>query len=479
MHSTYLRNFLSTAALVIVSFMMIGIAFGIVSRSVLVTDNRRSAEATSREIVRMAEAYDRTEDLGSSELRMALSAVSGSTGEHLFISDPDGVILTCSDSELLCGHVGGRLDPEVFSGLSPTEPKALLGSLGGLYEDPSFVVATPIRNAGGVLTGYLFVAVGPAQQLDVWQTIFPLFLLISMIVLLLALIFSFAGSKLLSRPLRSITDAARRFGKGDLSARVEKTDRIDEIGELTEAFNSMADAIEKSEEERREFIANVSHELKTPMTTIAGFADGILDGTIPPGSEKRYLQTISSETKRLSRLVRSMLELSRLQAGDRNALLKNSFDITEILRLTLINFADKIESRHLDVDFQVPEDPVIVLGDPDAITQVVYNLVDNAVKFSRDGTELGVTLWKDDRKAYVSVRNRGATIPEAEIPRLFDRFHKGDRSRSRDRDGVGLGLYIVKTILNNHGEDIAVTSRQGVTDFVFSLTLRQEKGKQS
>ena len=479
MHSTYLRNFLSTAALVIVSFLMIGIAFGIVSRSVLVTDNRRSAEATSREIVRMAEAYDGTEDLGSPELRMALCSVAGSTGEHLFIADPDGVILTCSDSELLCGHIGGRLDPEVLSGLSPVEPKALLGSLGGLYEDPSFVVASPIKNGAGILTGYLFVAVGPAAQLDVWQTIFPLFLLISMIVLLLALIFSFAGSKLLSRPLRAITDAARRFGKGDLSARVEKTDRLDEIGELTEAFNSMADAIEKSEEERREFIANVSHELKTPMTTIAGFADGILDGTIPPENRDRYLQTISSETKRLSRLVRSMLELSRLQAGDREALLKNSFDVAEVLRLTLINFADKIESRHLDVDFQVPEDPVAVLGDPDAITQVVYNLLDNAIKFSHDGTELGISLWKDDRKAYVSVRNHGATIPEAEIPRLFDRFHKGDRSRSRDRDGVGLGLYIVKTILINHGEDIAVTSRQGVTDFVFSLTLRQEKGKQS
>ena len=198
---------------------------------------------------------------------------------------------------------------------------------------------------------------------------------------------------------------------------------------------------------------------------------------IPPESEKKYLQTISSETKRLSRLVRSMLELSRIQAGNREDLLSQSFDISEVLRRTLVNFIDKIEERGLDVDFQVPEEPIVVIGNADAITQVVYNLFDNAVKFSRNGTELGVSLWKDDAKAYVSVRNHGSTIPEAEIPLLFERFHKSDRSRSQDRDGVGLGLYIVKTILNNHGEDIAVTSRQGVTDFVFTLALKPESKK--
>ena len=274
-----------------------------------------------------------------------------------------------------------------------------------------------------------------------------------------------------------MAEAARRYGRGDLSVRVDIHDRDDEIGELAEAFNSMAESLERAETRRSEFIANVSHELKTPMTTIAGFADGILDGTIPPESERKYLQTISSETKRLSRLVRSMLEVSRLQAGDPAELLKHSFDIGEILRRTLLNFEDKIESKSLDVNFQVPEEAILVLGTSDAITQVVYNLFDNAVKFAREGTELGVSLRTDSVKAYISIRNRGNTIPESEIPLLFERFHKSDRSRSQDRDGVGLGLYIVKTILNNHGEDVAVTSRQGVTDFVFTLALKQENKK--
>ncbi len=259
-----------------------------------------------------------------------------------------------------------------------------------------------------------------------------------------------------------------------LFRRVEDEGRCDELGELTASFNAMAESLEKSEEKRREFIANVSHELKTPMTTIAGFADGLLDGTIPPENQEKYLSTISAETKRLSRLVRRMLELSRLQAAEREDLQRMTFDISEVLRRTLLNFADKINARGLDVDARVPEERIDVLGDEDAVTQVVYNLLDNAVKFSRAGSVLGLSLWKQGSKAYVSVKNTGDTIPEAEIPLLFDRFHKTDRSRSRDRDGVGLGLYIVKTILNNHGEDIAVTSREGVTEFVFTLTLQKD-----
>ncbi len=473
MHSSYFRTFITTAVLVIFSFLLIGLSFGVVSRNVFLSETQDRVMNSSEQVSRMAEAYAREGDLRSLELRMTLSTIASSTGQHIFITNPRGVVVSCSDNSVFCEHMGTTLDSSVTEDLSEQSRSTFRGTLGGMYGDTHFTAATPLHDSRSNLMGYLFVSRDTKAALDVWEDILPLFFLISIAVLIMALILSYASSRLLSKPLRDMADTARRFGQGDFSARVETDGRGEEIDELTEAFNSMADSLEKSEERRREFLANVSHELKTPMTTIAGFADGILDGTIPPQSQKRYLQTISSETKRLNRLVRSMLELSRLQAGDRNTLLQNSFDVSEVLRLTLINFVDKIEARRLDVDFQVPEEPMIVLGDPDAITQVVYNLLDNAVKFSREGTELGISLWKDNAKAYVSIRNRGSTIPEAEIPLLFDRFHKSDRSRSQDRDGVGLGLYIVKTILTSHGEDIAVTSRQGVTDFVFTLTLKQ------
>lgn len=472
MHSTYLKNFISSALLVLTSLIMIGAAFTFISRDVFITDVRKDMMDNAREVSQAAANYAEAGDLNSLELRMTLTTIGTSTKQHVFIASPDGCVVSCSDAGTFCDHIGMRLDDTVLASLVQNGSFTVLSSLGSFYPEERYVAAAAMHGQNGGILGYVFVSKDTLTALGVWQTILPLLFLISLVVLLLALIFSFAGSKMLAQPLRDMASAARRFGRGDLSVRVEQTDRSDEIGELTEAFNSMAESLEKSEEKRREFIANVSHELKTPMTTISGFADGILDGTIPPEKQDKYLQIISSESKRLARLVRSMLELSRLQAEDRSVLLKKSFDIAETLRLTLINFADKIECKGLDVDFQVPEDAMPVLGDCDAITQVVYNLLDNAIKFAKDGSALGVSLWKDNCKAYVSVRNHGSTIPEAEIPLLFDRFHKGDRSRSQDRDGVGLGLYIVKTILNNHGEDIAVTSRQGVTDFVFTLSLK-------
>ena len=217
-------------------------------------------------------------------------------------------------------------------------------------------------------------------------------------------------------------------------------------------------------------MANISHELKTPMTTIAGFTDGILDGTIAPDRERAALQTISSETRRLSRLVRRMLDLSRLQSAE-TVTCQEQFDISEVMLRVLVSLETKINSRRLDVDTQLPDGPVLVWGDPDSITQVCYNLLDNAIKFSQEGGVLGLSIAAKGGKAHVTVRNVGDTIPPEELAMIFDRFHKSDKSRSVDREGVGLGLYIVKTILNNHKENITVTSENGVTEFTFTLTL--------
>jgi len=291
------------------------------------------------------------------------------------------------------------------------------------------------------------------------------------VVLCVAFITSSITSLRLTNPLKEIAETARKFGHGEYEVRVQGYEkRKDEVGELAEAFNAMADNIAQSEARRSEFVANISHELKTPMTTISGFAEGILDGTIPPDREREYLKVISSETKRLSRLVRKMLDLSRLQSAE-YVTPQEQFDVSEVMLRVLVSLETKINDKHLDVDTQLPDDPVQVWGDPDAITQVCYNLLDNAIKFSYEESTLGITVTTRAGKAYVSVRNHGDTIPPDELPLVFDRFHKTDRSRSVDREGVGLGLYIVKTVLNNHHENITVTSADGVTEFTFTLTL--------
>ena len=179
-----------------------------------------------------------------------------------------------------------------------------------------------------------------------------------------------------------------------------------------------------------------------------------------------------SETRRLSRLVRRMLDLSRLNAlAEDTVTAQEQFDLTEVVSQVLISLETKITGRKLDVDVQMPDDKLMVWGDPDSITQVCYNLVDNAAKFAPEGSTITVQISKKDGKAYTTVQNLGATIPPDELPLLFDRFHKADYSRSMDREGVGLGLYIVKTILNKLKENITVTSEDGVTRFTFTLTL--------
>ena len=229
--------------------------------------------------------------------------------------------------------------------------------------------------------------------------------------------------------------------------------------------------VEQTWKIQKQFVADASHELKTPMTTIAGFAEGLLDGTIPKEDENKYLTIIADETRRLSRLVREMLDMSRM--SDHVAAPENmkDFNLNEAIIATLLNFETRAEDKKLAVELHLPDDTLTVRGNEDAIRRVIYNLLDNAIKFAKEGGTLGVSLWQQGEKAYVSISDEGETIPPDDLPFIFDRFHKSDRSRSLDRDGVGLGLYLVKSILNAHDEDIAVTSKDGVTKFVFTMTL--------
>ena len=208
---------------------------------------------------------------------------------------------------------------------------------------------------------------------------------------------------------------------------------------------------------------------KTPMTTIGGYIDGMLDGTIPPEKQQHYMQIVSGEVRRLSRLVRNMLDIAKLQAMGVEESRKTRFDLGEELSDVLITFEQKIYNKHLDVRVDLPDKPVWTRAERDSITQVIYNLIDNAIKFCPDGGRLALRLQLDGGKARVTVENTGPTIDKDELPLLFDRFHKADKSRSADREGWGLGLYIAKTIVGAHGGDIWATSENGVTQFNFTL----------
>lgn len=294
-------------------------------------------------------------------------------------------------------------------------------------------------------------------------------------VMIAALIALYFITERTIEPLRDMSRAAKKMAAGQFDTQVTVRGN-DEVAQLAKAFTQMSESLRSMERMRNSFIANISHDLRTPMTTISGFIDGILDGVIPPEEQEHYLRVVSGEVRRLSRLVNQLLDISRLQAGDRK-LVKRSFDICEMGRQILISFEQKIEEKGLDVSFSCDQERMYVWGDQDAVHQILYNICDNAVKFSREGgrLELGFIWQKDSdnrqaRKALIRVYNEGQGIPPEDLPYIFERFYKSDKSRSLDKTGVGLGMYIAKTIIEAHGETISVRSEYGKNcEFTFTM----------
>ncbi len=275
------------------------------------------------------------------------------------------------------------------------------------------------------------------------------------------------------RPLREIGRAAKSFSRGKFNIRV-KVRGNDELAELADSFNKMAIAIESKDEMQKNFLSNVSHDLKTPMTTIAGFVDGILDGAIPPDKQDYYLNIIKNEVKRLSRLVTSLLDLSRLQSGERKFEFKQ-FNICELTRQTVLSFENQLEDKKLDVEFDMDDFDMMAYGDKDAINQVIYNLCHNAIKFSYEGAKYKVSLKYDEENIRFTMFNEGIGIASDDLPFVFDRFYKSDKSRGLDKTGTGLGLFISKTIIDAHSQSISARSEYGKWCEMSFTIARQEK----
>ncbi|MDR3982223.1 MAG: ATP-binding protein [Dysosmobacter sp.] len=472
----YWRQLFVTAGMVMLTLFLLGASFFSLSynyaRSQQSDELLDRAEIMSRLSVDYLESgrYLNIEDLRNDPGFQQLASFGATVSDVQFmICDTEGHVLLSTD-ENLSGKVV-TMPEEMTREILEEGSTSRRDDLGGLYEQKRMVVGVPVVNRDTDRTVGVVYAVSLSTSADtMWQGFVGLFFMTAFVVLMIAFMASSITAMRQVQPIREMVQATRQYAEGDFDVRMKDYGQRDEMGELAASFNNMAESLQQTERQRREFIANISHELKTPMTTIAGYTDGILDGTIPPENERQYLQIISNESRRLSRLVRRMLDVSQLQVMDP---LKSGshFDICESMRRVLISMEKKITDRHLDVDADIPEEPILVRGDNDMITQVIYNLLENATKFAREGTTLYLGVTTIDGKARVTVRNLGDTIPAEELPLLFERFHKSDKSRSEDKDGVGLGLYIVKTILEQHKEKINVTSENGVTTFAFSLSM--------
>jgi signal transduction histidine kinase len=438
--------------------------------------------SSSREVIRnVYHSWDGSGDFpdfvleSKADLKKILDAISNRDSNlSVFITDEAGKIL------LIAGI------PEGIPEMALVPDKAVLdlkengeyftsGTLGDLYKNRHLIAAYAVAGSEQNMVGSVFVCSSSAQEDALISIMTETIIMASLWVMLAAMIAVYFISDRIIGPLHSMKNAAKQFARGDFEARVVVSGK-DEIAELGAAFNSMAQSLEHLETMRNSFLANVSHDLRTPMTTISGFIDGINSGAIPPEKHSYYLNIISGEVHRLSRLVSQLLDISKLESGDRK-FVPAPFDVCETARLILISFEQRIEEKRLDILFETDADSMIAYADKDSIHQVMYNLCENAIKFSREEGMLRISIKRGEKnKLVISVYNEGAGIPREDLPLVFDRFYKSDKSRGLDKNGVGLGLYIVKTIVEAQGESISVQSEPGeYCEFDFTLEESDRK----
>ncbi|NLL91232.1 MAG: HAMP domain-containing histidine kinase [Ruminococcaceae bacterium] len=401
-------------------------------------------------------------------LEKELSLIEAGMGPSVIFADTEGKIVACSEPD--CNHRTMMLPKAFIEKVAESGSAFEVGELGGVFRDNGKYTYGTNFEVEGEIIGYILVSTPLAERADYLLSSIGTFAAALIITMICSSIIIFYSTKMLTKPIEEITDAAERFGHGDLDVRVSESGD-DEIGHLATVFNRMAETFSELELSRRSFVANVSHELRTPMTSIGGYVDGILDGTISEKQQNEYLKVVSDEIKRLSRLTSSLLAITSMEAKkkDINFISVNSWDV--ILEI-LWSMEQRINAGGIVLkDLQIERMPV--LCDPDLLHLIIYNLIDNAIKFTpRDGF-ISITVKRAAEYTRICVCNSSLGIPSEDIPHLFERFYKGDKSRSIDKSGTGLGLYIVKTLVTMMHGDISLTcDRNNIVKFTVSLKSR-------
>ncbi len=336
-----------------------------------------------------------------------------------------------------------------------------------VFNTPVLTVATPVIQNDKIV-GYVFVHKQIYEMDQSLMAMYRQIVLAAALAALFGMVITYFFSKSMLRPLGVVTLGAKRLAKGDFDIYL-RVSAQDEIGQLAYTFNSVAADLKRYEEARENLIANVSHELRSPLTSIQGLIQASLDGTIPKDEIDHYLEVVLDESKRLNLLITDMLDLAKIESGQFPMQIEE-VELNELMRRVLISFESKINAKKLEVEADFAEDKTLVMADMNRLTQVLHNIIENAIKFVPEEGRLRLTTQLYDKAVWVSINNSGVPIASEELPYLFDRFYKIDKSHTREQEGTGIGLSIVKNILKAHGQKIWVTSNaQDGTTFTFTL----------
>ncbi len=472
--------------LLLISFTIMGVALGLFVRNYWEKEKFALLESNcyriADSVIQLVDS-DYAQKYPSSTVLIIsnnLATFSDSISADFFICDTAGNSLYCRemqqrDMNLYTGEciIHKRIEiPSFMLQKLSDGPLSCISDFDGNLAENNFVYMVPLSLNGTEIGAVIGMQPVSSSFRPYIVQLLRMFLLSTLFTLCVAFVAVYLMSYELTKPLRQMSDATKSYANGDFSKRI--TVRGDnEVSELASAFNSMAKALASLESSRRSFVANVSHELKTPMTTIGGFIDGILDGTISEDKHSYYLSIVSDEVKRLSRLVTGMLNMSKIEAGELS-LNYRDFDICDMIFRITLGFEQIIESKQLQITGLESMTSTVVQGDEDMLTQVVYNLIDNAVKFTPENGEIHFDVTKDNQNICIRIRNTGKGISSEELSKIFERFYKVDKSRSFDVKGAGLGLYLAKSIVEMHGGQITASSIENqYTEFSFCIPSKK------
>lgn len=409
------------------------------------------------------------------DVQQEVKLISRTSSTVVFITDADGVMTLCSEGKE-CKNGVARVGQDILAQAAEPDGFFEAGTLDGFFPSRYYTVGRAvIDDKTGQITGYVFASTG-AESLNVFVgDMFSGFILSAGLMLLASSLLAIFFTKRLTTPLKRISEAARKFGGGDFSVRVP-VEGNHELAQLAITFNNMAHNLETIDSSRSSFMGNIAHELRTPMTSIKGFIDGMLDGTIPPEMRQHYLGLVSQEVGRLTRLIQNMLDVSKLEAGEYrvNA---HTYNIWDSITGVLFSAEQRIEQQQVEIQ-GLAAARTMVYADPDLIYQVVYNILDNALKFTPSGGFIKVCVQKSGGQVMVSIRNSGQGISRDALPFVFERFYKEDSSRGLNTKGSGLGLHICKVLIGLSGGNIWAESEEGQwCQFNFTLPCEPPAGE--
>lgn len=414
-----------------------------------------------------AEDYYRSKTDSSLEtVHSHLNAIATYLNTDIWMIDIDGKVILESDKKLM----DPKMHSHILKDFDPTSLGTSYYMVGNFFEEfdeETLSVIAPINYSYRV-RGYLVIHTEMSSLAAEKEELLNIMYITLAALLVLALIVFLMIGYMIYHPMKKITKASSEYAAGNLSYQVE-LDTEDEFGHLADSMNLMARELNEMEEYERKFIANISHDFRSPLTSIKGYVEAMMDGTIPVEFQEKYLNIVLFETDRLKKLTEELLTLNSF--GSKRGMLEiTTFDINAIIKNTAASFEGRCTERKISIELLFESSHQPVKADMSKIQQVLYNLIDNAIKFSNDNSSIEVETTVKHEKVFVSVKDHGTGIPKASQKKIWERFYKTDTSRGKDKRGTGLGLAIVKEIIQTHGEHINVISTEGVgTEFTFSL----------